>query len=149
MEELDRLGQFRRRPLFARESFVAFRALPLVARGRLRGVLEVFNRSPLDLDEEAEEFLEAMGSMAVVAIDHRARTGAEPQPGQRRPGPPLTRLEREVLRLLVEGRTNRAIGEEVHLAVDTIKFHVRKLLRKTDTKNRTELAREATRGGWI
>jgi DNA-binding CsgD family transcriptional regulator len=151
MEELDELGHFRRRHAFAREGFDGFRASPLVARGRFRGVVEVFRRSALALDEEALEFLDVLATLAAVAIDDRLRAAAagEPALSQRRSGPSLTRLEREILQLVVEGRTNKAIGAEVHLAVDTIKFHVRKLLRKTETKNRTELAREATRGGWV
>jgi len=56
---------------------------------------------------------------------------------------------REILALLVEGDSNRDIAEKVHLSPNTIKFHVRQLLQKLEVENRTELARTATREGWL
>jgi two-component system vancomycin resistance associated response regulator VraR len=49
----------------------------------------------------------------------------------------------------VEGLTNRDISEQLHRSPNTIKFHVRRILEKTGTANRTELARRATREGWL
>lgn len=62
--------QFRRRSLFAREEFKAYGAVPLIARGKLVGVLEVFHRSQLERDQEWTEFLGDLGSDAAIAIDN-------------------------------------------------------------------------------
>jgi GAF domain-containing protein len=144
--------QFRRRSLFAREGFRSYGAVPLIARGKLTGVLEVFHRSQLQPDQEWQEFFEALGSDAAIAIDNAAMHDqlrrTEPA-AAKAPAPDLTKLENEILTLLVEGDSNREIAAKVHLSQNTIKFHVRQLLQKLDVGNRTELARKATREGWL
>lgn len=152
---LGAFSQFRRRSLFAREGFKAYGAVPLIARGKLSGVLEVFHRNQLQPDQEWLEFLEALGSEAAIAIDNAGmhsqlqdtapKTDARPK----EPAPDLTKLEREILVLVVEGDSNRDIAEKVHLSHNTVKFHVRQLLQKLDVANRTELAHKATREGWL
>jgi PAS domain S-box-containing protein len=56
--------------LFEREDFVAYYGVPLVAKGHVRGVLEIFHRSPLDPDPEWLEFLQALATDAAIAIDN-------------------------------------------------------------------------------
>jgi DNA-binding NarL/FixJ family response regulator len=51
--------------------------------------------------------------------------------------------------LVVEGWTNEEIGVQVHLSASTIKSHVRRILDKSGAANRTDLARRATREGWV
>ncbi len=50
----------------------------------------------------------------------------------------LTRRELEVLRLLVDGATNRVIAGELVLSDGTVKFHVNSILRKLHVANRAE-----------
>jgi LuxR family transcriptional regulator, regulator of acetate metabolism len=50
----------------------------------------------------------------------------------------LTRRELDVLRLLAEGSTNRAVADELVLAEATVKFHVNSILRKLRAANRAE-----------
>lgn len=57
--------------------------------------------------------------------------------------PRLTALEGQVLALVVDGLTNKAIGAALFLEADTVKEYVSKLLRKFGAKNRTELAVKA------
>lgn len=52
------------------EGFVSAYAVPLIARGKLQGVLEIFHRSELLLDEEARDFLETLAGQAAIAIDN-------------------------------------------------------------------------------
>jgi DNA-binding NarL/FixJ family response regulator len=54
-----------------------------------------------------------------------------------------------MLKLLVEGQTNREISAHVHLSQNTIKFHVRQMLQKTGSTNRTDLTRQAIQEGWL
>jgi len=60
----------RRAELLAEEEFVAYYAMPLVARGELKGVLEIFSRSSLSPDQDWLDLLSAVASQAAVAIDN-------------------------------------------------------------------------------
>ena len=153
---LSAFSQFRRRSLFAREGFKAYGAVPLISRGKLLGAIEVFHRSALSPDQEWVSFLDALGSVAAVAIDsatmqERLRSprsaGAPLKP--RRPPLDLSRIESDIMRLAVEGLTNREIASQVHLSQNTVKFHIRQILQKTGASNRTELAHESAKQGWL
>ena len=152
---MDDFAHARRRSLFAREGFKAYGAVPLFAGSNLVGVLEIFHRAPLNPDDESLAFLDAIGSIAAIAIDNAglkervkaADRGQPPGPSAR--APEMTRVEKQILGMLVEGLTNREIAAQVHLSQNTVKFHVRRLLEKAKTANRTELARKATQEGWL
>ncbi len=60
---------FLRTNLITAERFVAFLAVPLIAKGEVKGVLEIFHRS-LDMDEERKSFLEMLAGQAALAIDN-------------------------------------------------------------------------------
>lgn len=62
---------------------------------------------------------------------------------------PLTPREQEVLFLLAEGLTNRAIGVRLGISENTAKFHVQALLGKLDVGSRTEAVVLATRLGLL
>lgn len=68
---------------------------------------------------------------------------------QRQGQPELTLRERQVLRLLDEGRTNREIGEALGLAEKTVAVHVGHVLGKLGARSRTEAAAVARRRGLL
>jgi LuxR family maltose regulon positive regulatory protein len=51
---------------------------------------------------------------------------------------PLTDQEQRVLGLIVEGKTNREIAEELVITVGTAKWHVHNVLQKLDVNNRAQ-----------
>jgi len=61
----------------------------------------------------------------------------------------LTEREVEVLRLIAIGRNNREIGQVLAISPNTVANHVRSILEKTYTANRTEAAAFANREGLI
>jgi len=61
----------------------------------------------------------------------------------------LTEREKEVLLLIAEGKSNKEIGEELHISIKTVKTHVSNLLMKCDLEDRTQLAIYAHRQGWV
>jgi HD-GYP domain-containing protein (c-di-GMP phosphodiesterase class II) len=61
---------FARAPLVAEEGFIAYYAVPLVSKGHLEGVLEIFHRAPLAPDPEWMEFLETLAGQAAIAIEN-------------------------------------------------------------------------------
>lgn len=61
----------------------------------------------------------------------------------------LTEREREVLRLMVEGLTNRAISERLSVSLETVKSHVHHIMQKMHVKDRTQAAVVATKQQWL
>lgn len=57
----------------------------------------------------------------------------------------LTERESEVLNLIAEGRSNKAIARNLNLSDSTVRVHVRSLLRKLKLQNRTQAALMASR----
>ncbi|RPI25656.1 MAG: HD domain-containing protein, partial [Chloroflexota bacterium] len=51
------------------EDFVSYFGIPLIAKGHIKGVLEIFNRSTLNPDPEWMEFLETLAGDTAIAID--------------------------------------------------------------------------------
>ena len=56
--------------LMAQEGFNAYFAVPLLAKGRVKGVLEVFHREPFDPDHEWIDFLETLAGQAAIAVEN-------------------------------------------------------------------------------
>jgi len=61
----------------------------------------------------------------------------------------LTPRESEVLYLLAEGLTNKAIAQRLAISNHTVKFHVNAILGKMDAQSRTEAVVKATRLGLL
>jgi DNA-binding NarL/FixJ family response regulator len=73
----------------------------------------------------------------------RERVQAPPTPA------PLTRRERDILRLLARGRENSAIAAELVISPATVKTHVAHLLKKLGLDNRVQAAVFAVRQGIV
>jgi two-component system, NarL family, response regulator DegU len=67
----------------------------------------------------------------------------------RRPLHLLTRRECEVLQLLADGKSNRAIGEELYISEKTVKNHVSNILQKMNVNDRTQAVVMAIKNGWV
>jgi DNA-binding NarL/FixJ family response regulator len=61
----------------------------------------------------------------------------------------LSRREQEVLRLVVEGRSNEKIGEGLHIDPGTARNHVSHILTKLGVDNRVQAAVRAVREGLV
>jgi two-component system response regulator DegU len=62
---------------------------------------------------------------------------------------PLTRREAEVLRLMAEGKSNKAIGEFLFISEKTVKNHVSSILQKLEVEDRTQAVIIAIKNGWV
>jgi len=150
---VDWMGQARRSVL-ALEGLNYYVAAPLRVANRLVGVLEVFSRASIAPDQEWIAYLETMAAQAAVAVESAEMARALHSTEQSRstgkgPRPELSDRERQILRLLVDGATNREVGDQLHLSYSTVKFHIRQLLEKAEVSNRTELATTAAMQGWV
>ena len=56
-------------PLIKREGFVTYIGIPLIVKGQIKGVFEVFHRSPISATPDWMEFLHTLAGQAAIAID--------------------------------------------------------------------------------
>ena len=93
-----------------------------------------------------ERVEQAGGALEIVS-----KPGAGTTIKARFPLPPLalTNREREVLRLLVDGATNRAIADQLTVSIETVKSHVHHIMQKLQVKDRTQAAVLAARKQWV
>ena len=61
----------------------------------------------------------------------------------------LTRRECEVLQLMTDGKSNRAIGDTLFISEKTVKNHVSNILQKMNVDDRTQAVVEAIKNGWV
>lgn len=66
----DNQMEFGRSPLFRVEDFTAYYGVPLIAKGRVLGVLELFHRSTLQPNADWLNFLNMVAGQAAIAIDN-------------------------------------------------------------------------------
>jgi two-component system NarL family response regulator len=62
---------------------------------------------------------------------------------------PLTEREEQILKLLAEGMSNRAIGVVLHITESTVKSHLKSLFVKLDVTSRAEAIALAARRGLV
>jgi DNA-binding NarL/FixJ family response regulator len=63
--------------------------------------------------------------------------------------PQLSPREREIMHLMAEGRTAEAIGEEISVSIETVRTHVRNVVRKLQARNRVHAIAIAVERGEI
>jgi two-component system nitrate/nitrite response regulator NarL len=78
------------------------------------------------------------GSLAAIVDALVWSVESEQHPAVRDFG--ITRREREILLLVVEGETNKAIANRLTVGEDTVKHHLTSIFDKTGVSNRLELA---------
>ena len=59
--------------------------------------------------------------------------------------PPLTQRQEKVLERMIDGQSNREIGDALSLSEETIKSHVSAILRHFNVQNRTQAVVAAAR----
>ncbi len=109
-------------------------------RGQIVAAME--SGKGLDFDAAVDEALAAETSTATPAAP--VDTDATPQVSVK-----LTRREREVLRLVAQGKSDKEIGEELFISPRTAMTHVANLLGKLEVSSRTAAAAYGLRNGLI
>ncbi|MBI1280092.1 MAG: AAA family ATPase [Anaerolineaceae bacterium] len=113
-----------------------------IARGELNGAASIL--------EESERLVKQRGftdKMPEIRVE-RTRiqqfiTIGNPTPVSQSLVEPLSERELEVLRLVADGLSNREIGEQLFLALDTVKGHNRRIYAKLGVQRRTEAVARA------
>jgi predicted ATPase/DNA-binding CsgD family transcriptional regulator len=90
--------------------------------------------------EEAAAEASALARATLAGGESEAGTGGRPR---------LTPREREVLRLVVEGQSDKEIGAQLGISAETATKHVGNILRKLNVPSRTAAAMLAVRKGLV
>lgn len=61
----------------------------------------------------------------------------------------LSKREMEIVQLIAEGVTNKEIAEKLIITENTVKVHVKRILKKLELRNRQQLAAYAVLQNWI
>jgi DNA-binding NarL/FixJ family response regulator len=85
--------------------------------------------------------------LAARILDEFVRMSQEGADKPAGPKTVLTDREREVLRLVADGATNREIGSKLFISENTVSFHMKNILAKLHLKNRAQAAAYAIRTG--
>jgi FixJ family two-component response regulator len=118
----------------------AFADVP-TAVGALKAGAVDFLQKPICPDELLERVEEALKR------DAELRSRREGASDARHRLDLLTRRETQILRLVVEGRTNRAIAADLGLSRRTVETHRANIMRKTGSHTLPDLIRVAREGG--
>ncbi|MFX0144663.1 MAG: response regulator [Candidatus Hodarchaeota archaeon] len=104
----------------------------------------------------ADEFLEMLEGLghgeAVMTRETTSRLmrGFADLAHRQEPSPDrLSPRELELLQLVAEGHSNKAIGQRLSVSVNTVKYHMKNILQKLGAQNRTEAVMLAIRSGLI
>lgn len=74
---------------------------------------------------------------------------SRPSPDELKAIPSLTKREKEILKLIGEGKTSSEIGEKLFVSPFTIETHRRNLMQKFNVKNVASLIKLATQHGFL
>jgi DNA-binding NarL/FixJ family response regulator len=104
----------------------------------------------------ADEFLEMIAGLergeAAITRKTAARLMAQiSDPATARPEgvDRLTERERQLLQLVGQGMSNRAIAEALSISYNTVKYHMKNILQKLGAQNRAEAVAQALRDGQL
>jgi DNA-binding NarL/FixJ family response regulator len=104
---------------------------------------------------KAEEFLDMLSGLerGEAAISRKTATrlisGFQTLTQEKETRNKLSTRELETLELMGKGLSNRAIAERMFISQNTVKYHIRNILRKLTVQNRTEAVALALREGII
>lgn len=110
---------------------------PQYAEAALRLGAAGFVVKSAPLDELIDAIRRAAGGGMAFSV--RPRAGLER----------VSPRELDVVRLVVEGRSNDEVGAALGIGVKTVETHLRRLFERFSVASRTELAARALREGWL
>ena len=107
-------------------------------------------------DLSADQFFEMLDGLqrGEAAMTRQTTTRlmkglADLSPQRAEPAESLTEREIELLRLVAEGMSNKAIAQTLSISENTVKYHMRNILQKLGVQNRTEAVTQAIRAGLL
>jgi DNA-binding NarL/FixJ family response regulator len=123
-----------------------------VGEGRVPDLLGAGARGVLTRDTDARRLIAALqaAALGLVVVDERFSEGALRRRSAAEPlVDALTPREIEVLQLIGQGLSNRAIAQRLAISEHTAKFHVNAILGKLGAQTRAEAVAQGVRSGLL
>jgi len=100
---------------------------------------------------DIQQVLDAIATVqsGALYLDEKVRHVVQQLQATPKPDFALTKREREVLKLLVQGKSNGAIAQALFLSESTIKAHLRSIMTKFRVNDRVQVAVVALRSGVV
>lgn len=96
---------------------------------------------------QSHRYLDPMLTNLITEADGRPAGPADREPPPARV--PLSRREYQVMQLIAEGQENAAIAKVLFLSVETVRTHVKSILRKLSARDRTHAVTISFRTGML
>jgi len=131
------------------EAIIAQQVSVGAARAILKRLLDLYPRglTPRRLLNTPEDALRSVGlSRQKTSYLHGLARQVAPAG---RPPDTLTERETELLRLVAVGLPNKAIGQQLGVSENTVKYHMKNILQKLHLHNRAEAAAYAVQNGLL
>lgn len=107
-------------------------------------------------DLKADEFVEMLQGLERGEAAITRRTAARIMEGfgnslsqELPPSPCLTKREMQLLGLVADGSSNKAISQSLSISENTVKYHLKKIFQKLGVQNRTEAVTRALQEGLL
>jgi DNA-binding NarL/FixJ family response regulator len=103
--------------------------------------------SAIDTLRKGGNFISSLlsGQMADLFVD-KFRPAGEPRTA---PEEPLTTREREILKLIAEGKSSKEIGQLLYISSRTVQHHRANIMRKLNLKKTADLVKYALQKGYV
>ena len=70
ISNLHESSEARHDPLLMREGFISYIGVPLIVKGQIKGLFELYHRSPFEPKDEWMQFMQTLAGQAAIAIDN-------------------------------------------------------------------------------
>ncbi len=87
--------------------------------------------------------------LTLKLLDHLRHASTEGRSAASEPAPELNERELQILRLVAQGASNRQIGDQLYLSVNTVRTYLTDILAQLGLQNRVQLAMYAMRHGLV
>lgn len=112
--------------------------------------LEALNKEFASTITHYETLLSQVQSLLNTSLPHSKTDLSYPVPKRdKKPDIDFSTREHDVLQLLVDGKTNREIAEQLCITTHTVKSHISKIMQKLNVTDRTKAAITALKSGLI
>ena len=109
----------------------------------------VLKQSPTTELLKAVRTVSAGGEYIDMALVERSARGTANETSSERPAPTVSDREKQVLRMMAIGHSNKEIADDLAISIRTVEVHKANAMRKLKLRGRIDVVRFAILHGWL